>query len=173
MLQVDEAQKGIPISTLNPDTDGDGKVEKWEVEVFNRIKDADADNSGSISVKELFSVIKGAAESDRKKKLFKRAFFVALAVIVALIGAMLGMGIVAGEAVKESKVPDCSNPGDPRCETPPPPTRTAHDDPGSPYTRGSHPRAFLRALRVRACVSCGVAGAIRPSSCRRGASSRS
>ena len=68
--EVREAQKGgIPISSLNPDTDGDGKVEKWESDVFTRIQDADADKSGSISVKELFGVIKGAAESDRLKKL--------------------------------------------------------------------------------------------------------
>jgi hypothetical protein len=41
----------------------DGKVEKWEVEVFERIKSADEDKSGSINVKELFGVIKGAAEA--------------------------------------------------------------------------------------------------------------
>ena len=51
----------IPISSLNPDRDGDGKIEKWEQEVFDRIKAADADQSGSISVKELFSVIKQSA----------------------------------------------------------------------------------------------------------------
>ena len=103
--EIQEAQSGgIPISTLNPDTDGDGKVEKWEVDVYNRIKNADSDKSGAISVKELFGVIKGAAESDRQKKLFRRLFFVALLVILGLIGAMLGMGIVAGEAVKENHV---------------------------------------------------------------------
>ena len=31
---------------------GDGKVEKWEVDVFERIKAADEDRSGSINVKE-------------------------------------------------------------------------------------------------------------------------
>ena len=47
--EVKEAAKGgIPISTLNPDTDGDGKVEKWEIDVFERIKDADADQSALI-----------------------------------------------------------------------------------------------------------------------------
>ena len=108
---IEEAQKGgIAITSLNPDSDGDGKVEKWEVEVYNRIKDADADKSGSISVKELFGVIKGAAESDRQKRLFRRLFGVAVLIILALIGAMLGMGLVAGEAVKESHVPDCSDP---------------------------------------------------------------
>jgi hypothetical protein len=53
--EVNEVQQSgsIPIKALNPDADGDGKVERWEVEVFNRIKDADADASGSISVKEV------------------------------------------------------------------------------------------------------------------------
>ena len=101
---------GIPISSLNPDSDGDGKVEKWEVEVYNRIKDADADRSGSINVKELFGVIKGAAESDRQKRVFRRLFGVSVLVILALVGSMLAMGVVAGEAVKESHVPDCSDP---------------------------------------------------------------
>jgi len=53
--EVNDVQQSgsIPIKSLNPDADGDGKVERWEVEVFNRIKDADADASGSISVKEV------------------------------------------------------------------------------------------------------------------------
>ena len=103
--EVKEASKGgIPISSLDPDTDGDGKVEKWEMEVFERIKAADEDKSGSIDVKELFGVIKGAAESDKQKRLFARMLVVAVLVIFALIGAMLGMGIVAGEAVKESHI---------------------------------------------------------------------
>ena len=114
--ELREAQKGgIPISTLNPDTDGDGKIEKWEKEVFERIKDADADHSGAISVKELFSVIKGAAASDRAKRMFRNLLIVAVLIIFLLIGAMLGMGIVAGEAVKESKVPSCADPTTPGC----------------------------------------------------------
>ena len=52
--EVKEASKGgIPITSLNPDTDGDGKVEKWEMDVFDRIKKADEDRSGAISVKEV------------------------------------------------------------------------------------------------------------------------
>ena len=35
---------GIPLSALDPDTNGDGKVEDWESEVYNRIKAADTDN---------------------------------------------------------------------------------------------------------------------------------
>ena len=57
---------GIPISSLNPDTDGDGQVAAWEKETYDRIVRADQDGSGSISVKELFSVIKGAADEVRE-----------------------------------------------------------------------------------------------------------
>jgi len=115
-LELREAQKGgISIATLNPDSDGDGKVEAWEKEVFERIKQADADRSGAISVRELFGVIKGAAASDRAKRLFRRLFIAAVLVIFFLIGAMLGMSIVAGEAVKESKVPSCSDPDSASC----------------------------------------------------------
>ena len=86
------------------DSDGDGKVEKWELEVFERIKAADEDNSGSINVKELFGVIKGAAESDKQKRLFQKLLGVAMILIIALVGAMLGVSIAAGEAIKESHV---------------------------------------------------------------------
>ena len=100
----DAAKAGIPIAALDPDTDGDGKIEPWEADVFRRIQEADADKSGSISVSELFGVIKGAAESDKQKRLFARLLAVSVLIIFVLIGAMLGMGIVAGEAVKESHI---------------------------------------------------------------------
>ena len=45
------------------------QIEPWEKDVYDRIVRADEDKSGNISVKELFGVIKGAAESDRLKKL--------------------------------------------------------------------------------------------------------
>jgi len=90
--EVTEVHKGgIPISTLNPDTDGDGKVEKWEVDVFERIKSADEDKSGSINVKELFGVIKGAAESDRQKKLFCKIFIIACVLLVVMLIANIGV----------------------------------------------------------------------------------
>ena len=90
-LEVKEAKGAIPIATLNPDTDGDGKVEKWEVDVFERIKAADADGSGSINVKELFGVIKGAAESDKQKRLFKKLFIAASALLLLMLFANMGL----------------------------------------------------------------------------------
>ena len=105
---MDAAKDGIPIAAFNPDMDGDGKIQPWEAAVFRRIQEADADKSGKISVSELYLVIKGAAESDKQKRLFARLLGGAVFIILLLIGAMLGMGIVAGEAVKESHVTGAS-----------------------------------------------------------------
>jgi Ca2+-binding EF-hand superfamily protein len=114
-----KANSGIPIESLNPDTDGDGKVEPWEVDVFERIKAADADASGVISTKELFGVIKGAAESDKQKKLFQKLAMVLVGVICVLVGLICAVSIVGavvgGNAIKEAKMPDCSSGNNPLC----------------------------------------------------------
>jgi len=114
-----KANGGIPIESLNPDSDGDGKVEPWEVDVFERIKAADADASGVISTKELFGVIKGAAESDKQKKLFQKLAIVLTGVIFVLIGMICAVSIlgsvVGGNAIKEAKIPDCSSGTNPLC----------------------------------------------------------
>lgn len=90
--ELREARKGaIPIANLDPDADGDGKVEPWENEIFLRIQDADEDKSGSISVKELFAVIRKAAESDRQKRLFRKLFFAASALLVVMLLANTGL----------------------------------------------------------------------------------
>jgi len=103
--QIDEASgSGIPIDALSPAQWGERKVAAWEEDVFKRIKEADEDKSGVISVKELFGVIKGAAKLDKEKKIYQKLLAVAVIVIFVLIGAMLGTAIVAGEAVKESHV---------------------------------------------------------------------
>ena len=86
------ANGGISIKSLDPDMDGNGKVDAFELDMYKRIKSADVDGSGSISVKELFAVIKGAAESEKSKKLFQRLFMVSLLVIVLLSGAMCARG---------------------------------------------------------------------------------
>lgn len=52
--QIDEASgSGIPIDALSPAQWGERKVAAWEEDVFKRIKEADEDKSGVISVKEV------------------------------------------------------------------------------------------------------------------------
>ena len=82
---------GIPISDLNPDADGDGRVEAWENDVFLRIQDADEDRSGTISVKELFGVIRRAAESDRQKRLFRKLLVIACLGFVVMLCANMAL----------------------------------------------------------------------------------
>jgi len=94
---------GIPIESLNPDSDGDGKVEKWEVDVYQRIQDADADKSGVISTKELFGVIKGAAESDRQKKLFRKLFIIACILLAVMLAANMGLTFAVVFLAKDTK----------------------------------------------------------------------
>ena len=89
------------------------------MDVFERIKAADADASGVISTKELFGVIKGAAESDKQKKLYRKLAMVLTGVIFVLIGLICAVSIVGsvvgGNAIKESKIPDCSSGDNPLC----------------------------------------------------------
>ena len=47
------AGQELDISTMNPDADGDGHISKMEREIFNALKAADVDDSGSIGVKEV------------------------------------------------------------------------------------------------------------------------
>lgn len=96
--------KGIPIESLNPDADGDGKVELWETQCFERIKKADVDQSGTISPHELYGIMKGALQTEKSKKVYRNLFFLAVLVILGLLGAMAAISFVMGEAVKESHV---------------------------------------------------------------------
>ena len=55
-ISMSGADDGIPLSKLNPDTDGDGSIEPWEKEAYDKLIAADEDGSGYISVKELVHV---------------------------------------------------------------------------------------------------------------------
>ena len=55
---ADLSQGGIPLSALNPDLNGDGKIDDWEKEVYARIIAADTDHTGAISVRNLFDFIR-------------------------------------------------------------------------------------------------------------------
>lgn len=94
----------VPINELNPDADGDGKVEAWESDVFLRIQDADEDKSGSISVKELYAVIRRAAETDRQRRLFRQLFLIACALLVLLLVANMGLTAAVVFLAKDTTV---------------------------------------------------------------------
>jgi len=94
----------IPIDSLNPDCDGDGKVEPWEREVFERIKKADVDQSNTIDVKEFYGVIKGAAASDKQKNRFKLLFTATALLALTLLLANMGLTFAVVYFAKDSYV---------------------------------------------------------------------
>lgn len=49
---------GIPLDSLNPDLNGDGKIDDWEKDVYTRLLAADTDHTGAISVRNLFDFIR-------------------------------------------------------------------------------------------------------------------
>lgn len=86
-----EPESGIQIAKLNPDTDGDGKIDKWEKEVYGRIEAADTDKSGCISPKELFAVFRAAAQADKLKKLYRHGLLVSITLLVVFLFANFGL----------------------------------------------------------------------------------
>ena len=97
--KVKEAERGeFSIDDLNPDTNNDGRVDMWEAEVWSRILAADTDQSGTISVRELFAVIRDHAKSDRLKRIYRRSLVgtvVLLALLVLCITALTALVVAA------------------------------------------------------------------------------
>ena len=61
-----EGRKGLCLSLVSPDLDNDGKVEKWEQEVYNLMREADTDGDGQITRSELFQVVRNFSEARKQ-----------------------------------------------------------------------------------------------------------
>ena len=61
-----KASAELDVSALNPDADGDGNVSPLEREIYQALKAADIDGSGSIGVGELYAVIGNLVSEKRK-----------------------------------------------------------------------------------------------------------
>jgi len=102
--QAPGPQAELDISQMNPDADGDGNVTLMEREIYNALKAADVDNSGSIGVGELYKVIGDLVGEKRKSKNLTRLIFALLIVIVLALASIFTVSLAAGEALKESHV---------------------------------------------------------------------
>lgn len=104
----------IRIADFNFDINGDGDVDPFEKKVMNAFKAADRDNSGTLTPVEMLEIMRGMAEQHKTNKRLGRTVFGLIALVVLLIAALVGVSIsgamVGGEMIKESKVPDCSDP---------------------------------------------------------------
>ena len=94
----------IDLKSLNPDADGDGKITQQERDIYNALKAADIDGSGSIGLVELYAVI-GNLVGEKKKVKGLSKLVVGLILLLALaLAGIFGVSLMAGEMIKESKV---------------------------------------------------------------------
>ena len=111
----------IKIADFNFDIDGDGKIDEFERKVQTAFQAADTDKSGTLTPIEMLGIMRHMSEGEKVKKRQGRTIF-ALAGLAGLLVLMLGAvsitgAVVGGEAIKESKVPNCDDPSvtDNRC----------------------------------------------------------
>ena len=116
-----EMHNEIRIADFNFDINGDGNLDPFEKKVMAAFKAADKDNSGTLTPVEMLEIMRHMAESSKAAKRMGRTIAGLIAIVVLLIATLGGVSVagavVGGEAIKESKVPDCSDPSedDPRC----------------------------------------------------------
>ena len=105
----------IRIADFNFDINGDGDLDPFEKKVMAAFKAADRDNSGTLTPVEMLEIMRGMAEQHKTTKRLGRTVFglagLVVLLILALVGVSISGAIVGGEVIKESKVPDCSDPG--------------------------------------------------------------
>ena len=111
----------IRIEDFDFDLDKDGKVDPFEQKVHAALLAADVDNSGTLSPTELVGVFKGMAGKEKETAQLSRTVSRLSCLVVLLCGALVGTSVagavIGGDAIKESRVPDCSEPSaDPRCD---------------------------------------------------------
>jgi hypothetical protein len=117
-----EMHNEIRIADFNFDINGDGDLDPFEKKVMAAFKAADKDESGTLTPVEMLEIMRGMAESSKAAKRMGRTIMGLSGLVVLLIltlgGVSIAGAVVGGEAIKESKVPDCSDPKvtDKRCD---------------------------------------------------------
>lgn len=94
----------LDVSALDPDADGDGKVSELEKEIYQALKAADIDGSGTIGVGELYAVIGNLVGEKRKVKNLSKLVIALVVALVLALASIFVVSMLAGEAIKESKV---------------------------------------------------------------------
>ena len=104
----------IHIADFDFDINNDGNLDTFEKEVQKLFKNADRDGSGTITPVEMIEIMRTMSEGKKAAKRMGRSIMGLIALVFTLIIALVGVSIsgamVGGEAIKESKVPDCSDP---------------------------------------------------------------
>lgn len=98
-----EREHSIPLSAINPDTDGDGKVTKEEQRIYDALVQADVSKDGNLSVSEMYSALSRFAALDRKREQYKRFGVVVTFVLLLVIASTLATSLAAAFIAKDSK----------------------------------------------------------------------
>ena len=86
------------------DLNKDGKIDEFERRALQAIQAADADGSGYLTGQELLNVMRTLVESGKTQSMLKKGIGTLFIIVLALIGAMLGVTLAANEVSKESHV---------------------------------------------------------------------
>ena len=104
----------IAINDFSFDIDGNGELDPFEKKLKAMFHAADTDGSGTLSPAEMLTIMRQMYEGEKAQKRMGRTIWGLSGLVVLLIVALTGVSIagtvIGGEAIKESKVPDCSDP---------------------------------------------------------------
>ena len=88
------------------------------IKIYAALKAADIDGSGSIGVGELYAVIGNLVSAKRTARNLTKLVAALMVALVLALASIFIVSMLAGETIKESKIPDCSDPttDDLRCQ---------------------------------------------------------
>ena len=94
----------IPLSSLDPDVDGNGNVSRAERKIHGCLLAADKDGNGWLSIKEFYSVLLGFLSAEKSRALYKKLAIFSLIGCFILACTTLGTSTAAAVLAKESYV---------------------------------------------------------------------
>lgn len=94
----------VDLKLLNPDSDGDGKVNPSEKAVYDTLVGADVDKDGYLSINEFYSAMASFSAVQRSRQLFKHALAGVTALFLLQTAVVAVLVVVVAVVTKDSYV---------------------------------------------------------------------